>query len=347
MKISLPDITLFLKIFGGISLLLVVLQGSMELKWSKEKNKTILKMFLMCILPMLTFSFLLAWFLNIKYETPFNTALINIIPFSIISSAIAIPAASLINDKNREEIVYESSFCDIIGIIFFDFVFQQRKNLFYQTEIFIAELIGIIILTILATVFIAWLLGFLKSKVRLIPIMAALVLVYEIAEYFALPGLIFIFVFGLFLGNMKKLSSIKFVSKIKPKQISGNTEEFYHIVTEIGFLTRSIFFLILGFYIKVTELLNLKSLLISAAILLFIYLIRAIYLFLLKVEIIPNIFYAPRGLVTILLFLYIPISFIMPQITISVVIQVVILSTLIMAVGPWIQNKNKPSVSEE
>lgn len=335
-KIVLPDLTPYLMFMGGISLILVVLEGSMELQWSPDKNKLILRMLLLCILPMLTFSFVGAWIFTLFEKVSYFQALYNLIPFAIISSAIAIPATQLLNPAAREQITYESSFSDILGILFFDFVINEDGSLLRESGIFLLQLGGTIILTIIASLLIAWLLGFLPKGVRFIPILASLVLIFEISEFFKLPGLIFIFVFGLFLGNLARFVKHKPLQKIHPERIKANFEEFHNIVSEMNFLTRSSFFLLLGFFVNPLHLLAPKTLLWASGLLIFIYLIRLLFLKLLRVDLLPNLFYAPRGLVSILLFFYIPAHNLLPEITLNLVIQVVLLSTCIMAIGGFV-----------
>ena len=56
-----------------------------------------------------------------------KAALVNAIPLSIISSAIAIPSVDQIGKSKREFIVYESIFSDIFGILIFNFVVFTDK----------------------------------------------------------------------------------------------------------------------------------------------------------------------------------------------------------------------------
>lgn len=345
-KLQLPDLTPYLLFVGGISLILVVLQGSMELQWAPQKNKLILRMFIMCILPMLLFSFLGAWIITLIHPSPYQEALYNLIPFAIISSAIAIPAVQFLAPTPREQIVYESSFSDIMGILFFDFVIADHGNLLEETGIFFLELGGTFILTILATIFIAWLLGYLPKGIRFVPIIANLVLVFEISEFFKLPGLIFIFVFGLFLGNLSRFAKNKILLKIHPERIRANFEEFYNIVAEANFMVRSFFFLLLGFFVNPLHLLSVKSILWAIGILILVYSIRAGFLKLLRIDLLPNLFYAPRGLVSILLFMYIPLKKLLPPITLNLIIEVVIFSTLIMAIGGFVPTKKQNDESD-
>lgn len=341
LHINIPDITPYLMLIGGISLVLVVLQGAMELKWSPVKNRMILKMLVMCILPMLTLSFLVALFLHLTDQIPFARALYNVVPLSVISSAIAIPAAQLLNRSSREEIVYESSFSDILGILFFDFVANEGGDFLHESGVFALEFGGTILLTLLATVVIAWLLGYIPSGIRFIPILGTLVLIFEIAEYFELPALIFIFVFGLFIGNLNRFAHIPVFRHIKPERIQNHTGEFYHIVTELGFLARSFFFLTLGFFVKPSLFLDFRSLIWSMGILILAFLLRYLFLKLLRIHVRPNILFAPRGLVTILLFLYIPAQKQIAPINFNVVVQIVLLSTLVLAIVGLIRDEKE------
>lgn len=49
----------------------------------------------------------------------FRSALLYAVPFSIISSAIAIPSTRSMCRENREFVVYDTSFSDILGVVFF------------------------------------------------------------------------------------------------------------------------------------------------------------------------------------------------------------------------------------
>ncbi|MEG1585868.1 MAG: hypothetical protein RR346_03235, partial [Bacteroidales bacterium] len=166
-----------------------------------------------------------------------------------------------------------------------------------------------------------------------------LVLVFEISEFFKLPGLIFIFVFGLFVGNLSRFSKVKIFRRIHPDRINANFEEFHHIVSEVNFMVRSFFFLLLGFFINPMQLLSVKSILWAVGILIFAYSIRFVFLKIFRIAIFPGLFFAPRGLVSILLFMYIPATQLLPPTTLHLVIIVVILSTVIMAIGGIIKKQ--------
>ncbi|MEZ4854110.1 hypothetical protein [Flavobacterium sp.] len=72
---------------------------------------------------------------------------------------------------------------------------------------------------------------------------------------------------------------------------------------------------------------------IALGILAVIYIVRAIQLKLFKVKLMPLLFIAPRGLITILLFLSIPEASKIPIVNKALIVQVIVLSALIMMVG--------------
>ena len=116
LQIDIPSLSPLLPAFGTIGLILIVLEGSLELKLSRERSPLIKKSILMSALPMLLMLAGCAWLIHDQYQVSWKTSLINITPLCIISSAIAIPSAAAIESKFRETVIYESSFSDIIGV---------------------------------------------------------------------------------------------------------------------------------------------------------------------------------------------------------------------------------------
>lgn len=340
-KIKLPEMTSTLILLGGLSLVFIVLQGAMELKVEKQKRKMIVKMFVMSIFPMICLSLAGTAILHISTGISYKTALLNIIPLTVMSSSIAVPGASVLPERPKEEVVYESSFSDIIGLLFFNFVIRDKGDLLHDSTKFIFHLFGMIIVTMVASLFIGWLLGKLKTSIRFIPILATLLLIFEISEYLEWPALILIFVFGIFIGNIHRISELPLIRKIHPENIMSQSREFFTIVSEFGFLLRSLFFLVFGFFIHPKVFIDLKGWGWSLGLLFLGYIIRWGFLKILRINILPNLFFAPRGLVTILLFMYIPAHLRIGQITMSVVVQTVILSIIIMSAGSFFIRKSK------
>jgi hypothetical protein len=110
-------------------------------------------------------------------------------------------------------------------------------------------------------------------------------------------------------------------------------DRFNKLIAEVAFLIRTIFFLLFGYTIKAETLLNFETLPFAFAIISLIIFIRIIQLKVSKMALTPLLFIAPRGLITIMLFLSIPIAKKVSFISSSLMIQVIILSALAMMFG--------------
>jgi hypothetical protein len=172
------------------------------------------------------------------------------------------------------------------------------------------------------------------------------VLIYTTTKLIHLPGLIFILLFGLFIGNLKGLKRIKLLGKLQPDILEKEVPRFNDLTNEAAFLVRTLFFLLFGYLIQTHELLNEETFLWAVGICLGIFLIRYIFLQLLRIKLSPLLFIAPRGLITILLFLSIPESQSIGIVSNSLVIQVVILSAILM-MGGLILHRTKIEASDK
>lgn len=339
-ELKIPELTAFLPILGTVGLILIVMEGSLELELDKNKLPIVGKATIIAFFPMLIFSFGLAFAIHYFGNVSFKIAFANSIPLAIISSAIAIPSAQNLGAENKEFVTYESSMSDIFGVLLFNFVgLNETINLHSIGEFFI-ELILTLVITVIATLGLTYLLSKIKHHVKFLPIILMVILIYSIAKIYHLPALIFILLFGLFLGNLKQMNSNWFIQKLQPEILEHEVLKFKELTVEFAFLIRALFFILFGFLINFSELLNIHSISWSIGIVLGIYLLRFFFLKLIKFEVKPLIFIAPRGLITILLFLSIPATQIIPLVNDSLIIQVIILSALIMMVGLMVNKKN-------
>jgi Sodium/hydrogen exchanger family. len=119
MNITIPDLTRFLPFVGTIGLILIVLEGSLELDFDKSKRSVIVKSFYVALLPMVLLAFLLAiMFMYFDANLTLKQSLTNAIPFCVISSAVAISSVKNMASADSEFIIYESSLSDIMGVLF-------------------------------------------------------------------------------------------------------------------------------------------------------------------------------------------------------------------------------------
>ncbi len=117
-----------------------------------------------------------------------------------------------------------------------------------------------------------------------------------------------------------------------------------HIVTlETAFVVRTFFFVIFGLTIAIASLFNIQVVLVSLLIILSIYVIRFVILrTFIGSDILPQLFIAPRGLITILLFYAIPAEAQVANFEPGILLFVIIGTSLIMT---WAMIKDKKKMS--
>ncbi len=214
LDINIPDLINLLPIFGTVGLILIVLEGSLELELNKSKSPVIKKSIIASLLPILVMGFLLAFaFQYFITGLSLRDALTNAVPFCVISSSIAIPSAKYLSTANREFITYESSLSDIFGVIFFNFVALTELNKSHSIGEAGLQLLIMVAVSFIATILLAFLLSKIDHHIKFMPIVLLVLLIYAIAKLYHLPALIFILIFGLFLGNLDELKRFKWINK--------------------------------------------------------------------------------------------------------------------------------------
>jgi Kef-type K+ transport system membrane component KefB len=113
-EIEIPSVSQFLPVIGTVGLVLIVLEGALELRFEKEKlpliRKTLGSAFFILVITALIITFLFRYMTHM----PFQVCLVNSIPLAIISSAIAIPSVVDLSKQKREFVIYDSTFSDIL-----------------------------------------------------------------------------------------------------------------------------------------------------------------------------------------------------------------------------------------
>lgn len=341
LHILIPDLNPLLPFFGTLGLVLIVLEGSLELNLNKRKLPFVGKTFITAIVPLLITAFAIGHFFYYFLDASYKDGLINAVPLCIISSAIAISSVGNLNVFNKEFAIYESSLSDIVGVLLFNFLALNAVVDLNSIGHFGLQILIMIIISFIATAFLAFLLSRIDHHVKFVPIILLIILIFAISEIYHLPALIFIMLFGLFMGNFDEFERFKFVQYFKPRILDKEVSKFKELIVEAAFLVRSLFFLLFGFLMKTEEILNPYTIEIAIGILLVIYLVRAIQLKLFKVKLMPLLFIAPRGLITILLFLSIPFESKIPIVNKALIIQIIVLSALIMMIGLIFNKKEK------
>lgn len=342
LNIRIPDLSGLLPIFGTVGLILIVLEGSLELELNSSKTGIIKKSAIAALVPMIALAFLLAYAFELfQSGISFRDALTNAVPLCVISSSIAIPSVKYLSSYNKEFITYESSLSDIFGVVFFNFVALNELGQSHSILTSALQLLLMIAVSFAATVLLAFLLGKIDHHIKFVPIILLVLLIYAIAKLYHLPSLIFILILGLFLGNLDELKSFKWVNKLKPDELNTEVHKFRDLITEATFLVRTAFFLLFGYLIETSEVLNPDTLVWAAGILAVALLIRALQFKLSGLNLSPMLFIIPRGLINVLLFLSIMPMQQIPIVNKSLILQLVILSAIVMMLGIMFQKKDK------
>lgn len=327
-----PNFDKLLPELGTVGLILIVLEGTLELNLTRSKipllKKTVSLAFFSIVSLSLTFG---AYFFYQGY--PIKQSILNALPLTIISSAIAIPTAKMLSRKDKEFIIFESSLSDILGVTIFNFFLINEVVNIPSLINFGGEIIISLLFSIAAAIMLIFVLSRLKHKVKFMPIIALVLFLYAFAKGYHLPGLILILTFGLVLANIEKLNLIPFLKDFNITHLKSEITRFEEITVELTFLVRVAFFLIFGFTIELSSLLDLHSLLLSMSGFFIIIFFRVVQLLLMKLPLLPLAFVAPRGLITILLFVSIPSSNKILFINQTVITQVIIISSLFMMIA--------------
>lgn len=333
LKIKMPNLEILLPVFGTLGLILIVLESALELEINRSKFTIILKSFFIALLSIILTGTIIALIFMLKFNVSFKTALINALPLSVISSSVAIPSSKNLDSKNKEFVTYESSLSDILGIVIFNFLAVNEDITFKSFSFFIFDLILILAVSFISIFFLTFVMNSIKTDVKYTPIILLVILIYTSAKFYHLPALIFILLFGLFLKNFHKIRPFAIVKTLNFDIMNEEIQKFKDIVTEATFIIKALFFLTFGYLMKVNEILNFDILLWIFAILLAIFAIRLLLLKSFSLQIKPLVFIAPRGLITVLLFVSVPENLRLPVLNNSLVIQTVIFTCLILMIG--------------
>ncbi len=336
---AIPDLNVILPILGTVGLILIVLEGSLELELNRSKKKLIGKTLLISTASVLIMTAAFAIWLNYEWGIDYREGIINAIPFCIISSSIAIPSAINLSSAKREFVIYESSLSDIVGVVFFNFATFGTAITLTGGFYFIGQFLLMIIISIIASLILAILLGKIDHHIKYGPIIISIILIYEISKIYHLPALIFILFFGLVLGNIDELRGVRFLKNVRFTRLNREVMLFKDVVIEATFVVRSLFFLVLGFVLETEDIINVESLRWSLSIVVLIFVVRFILLKIAKLDVQPLVFIAPRGLITILLFLAIVPADKVPFLNQSILIQIILMTTIIMMIGVILSDK--------
>ncbi len=348
-----------LQILGIIGLIMIVLEAALELKLERDKFLSIGKALAVAFIGLIASTWAAAEIL--KYFIDGMTdqlAWLYATPLSILSSAIIIPSVTGLKGHKKEFHIYESTFSDIMGIMLFYFISSQLPLLpdpMGEEGLEVIEhhasglaYLGNILITIVASLVASYaiILVFqnIKSHVKLFLLIAVLLLLYAIGKTAHLSSLIIILTFGLIIANMRLFFRGPLRKLLNYKQALHIYEGLHVVTVETAFVVRTFFFVIFGITIVLSSLLSLQVAMVSGLIILSIYLIRFVILrIFIGSDILPQLFVAPRGLITVLLFNAIPQEVQIQGFEPGILLYIIIGTSLIMTFAMIVDKKRTTS----
>ncbi|RKD13754.1 sodium:proton antiporter [Pelobium manganitolerans] len=345
-QIETFDFLTILPTLGTVGLILIVFEGALDLKYDQEKNRVIKKTLLAAVIILLVTTAAITFIIHELTGETYYLCFANAIPFSVISSSIAIPSAANLGRRDREFVIYESSFSDIAGIILFNFAISNDSFNVSAFASLGAELVMIFLFASVSCLLLLYLIGKISHHVKFFLIISILVLVYAVGQSYHLSALIIVLAFGLFLNNADEIRIPFFRKYFIYPNLSKDLVQLHQLSAESAFLMRTFFFIIFGFTIVVNQFQDLKLIQYGLIILGATYLIRLLYLkFVAKVPINPIVFITPRGLISILLFYNLPKEMRINGVETGLLFMMILATSVVMSLGLLSSKKEKAPVA--
>lgn len=329
-----PNTDQLLPALGTVGLILIVLEGAMDLELSAEKKVVIRQALKAATIQLFISIGLMAAVFRLYSDVPMMQILLNAVPFAVVSSAIAIPSAGGLSPGRREFVIYESAFSDILGIFVFNFFLISCEKNELAFGYFGLDVVLTIILSVICCLVLAILLERIRHKVKFLPIISLMLMAYAIAKIWHLSALLMVLMFGLFINNTELLATIVPPRFFQNKTLKSELPFFKNLMAEVTFVARTFFFLLFGFSVQPMQLLDHQALTLAGALIAVIFVVRLAY-FLAGYKKLPTGLglLSPRGLITILLFLSIPAGLQLTELNNAVLMLVVLFSAVLLTLG--------------
>ena len=337
-----------IELLGTAGLIMIVLEAGLDLEVHRDKLSLIRNSFFSALIIFVLSTLAVAGILMLRLQDiPFTNCITYAIPLSIVSSAIVLPSVHHLSETKKEFLIYEASYSDILGIMVFNFLTADQLITLNDTAWFIGSIPIGIILSVLISVVMMFLLLKSRLPIKFFLAFAVLVLIYIGGKMLNLPSLLTILLFGLVVNNWELLRWRPLQRYFSVESVDTVRAFLKSITAESAFLIRTFFFIVFGYGIDLNFVTDPDVLLVGSAIVLALLMLRFIYLRVVhKYDLFPELFYIPRGLVTVLLFYKIPEWQRIERFDEGVLFFVILVTSLIMMISS-ILYKDRPKELEE
>lgn len=333
---------------GVVGLIMIVLEAGLDLKLERSKLGLIRTSFFTALLILVLSAASITAILYFWLHEDVTKCIVYALPLSIMSSSIVLPSIHHLTPRKKEFLIYEASFSDILGIMLF--------NYFTAREILTARSVGVfglnLVIAVGASLVISYFLFVILAKTRLnikfFLVFSLLILIYSGGKLLHLPSLLIILVFGLMINNWERIP-LRFLSRQFPQQQVEPIRELMHSLTaESSFLVRTFFFILFGYSIDLQSLNSREVILVGSLIVVALFIIRWLYLrFSVRTHVFPEVFFIPRGLITIVLFYKIPSNLNLSTFNNGILFFIILSTGIILSIGMILYKKPNDEVVEE
>lgn len=323
------------EILGVVGLIMIILEASLDLELSRDKSKMIAQAFFAALLILLASSFSIAFIVQQATGETFRNCLVYATPMSIISSAIVIPSVENLLPHKREFIIYEASFSDIFGILFFNYLIAEEGISIESGVLYGFNIVWSLLLSVVVALGLIYLLSRITLHLKYFLLFAVLLVLYAAGKLLHLPSLLIILFFGLFINNRNIIRPRIIVEGIPQHMFDEVENNLKSITAETAFLIRTFFFILFGYSMNVNIFGQEEVWITGSMVVLALLVIRFIYLRFVQSQknTMPELLLMPRGLITILLFYSIPQQFKLSTFNNGILFFVILITSVLMMVG--------------
>ena len=246
-------------IVGTIGLILIVLEGALDLSLRRERLQLIARAsfvmlagFIACVAG---FTVLFQQALGLA----FAPAALAAVSVAVISSAVAIPSVTGLTEHSREFVVYESSLSDIVGVLVFYAWLESAGRVGHFLPALFGGMFASLMAAVVAGVGILFLINRVEGHVRFLPLLAGLTLLYALGKAAHLSPLVLILVCGLLLNNTHLLAHVPRLNGLLRPGYDATLREFKGLVVELTFAVKSFFFLMLGYWTDLSAMTDWRA----------------------------------------------------------------------------------------
>jgi NhaP-type Na+/H+ or K+/H+ antiporter len=305
---------------GTAGLVLIVLEGALDLRLESGRRRFLMSTFGAAALGVGLTTVALGVLMNSLFGLPMPLALLAGAPFGVISSAVAIPTAEMLDREEREFVMLFNALlvASAGGAVAFQLVGGG---------------VAVLVLGVAVALGVYWLVCHLEGNVKFIPVLSALILVYALADAMHLSPLLIVLILGLTLNNPQLLQRVSWLRRLHSDALENELARLKHVTAELTFLVRTFFFLLLGYVTDITALVDPRAWLYAVVIVALVFGLRWPAL---RLTTGPGkrqaLWIAPRGLITATLFFSLPtkVATLLPSATL---VLVVLMTGVVMSLG--------------